>query len=343
MVQNVRKKPIMVNLVAALIMCLVTFIIGFSISSFVLLDSRIESAQEKNSELSLKIDEKDSEIKDLNATLEQKSKENVLLGEKIQEQAVTIENLKSDIASLQDNVAHISEVALGGASGTAGTLVTSVSALSVTEQLVILIAMLVLLVLIISISCVFISSFNRKKADDASMLESNGSEIKNPDEASLPKETEEPHLPEEDAPEQKEEETPALPHIVTDAINLLYRNGLEEAIPDLGGFRFGVTNFDEILSDKAKGKSFGNTDNGDFVAFLASDGQRKKLYIIPRYLTLSDSTVALRGVTDLFNITDGVNAITSGAVRIKSIAQPAVFSCGEHGWSIESKGNLIVI
>ena len=340
-----KRKPIMINLVASLIMCVVTFIIGFSISSFALLDSRLESAQEKNAELNAIIDEKDGEIKSLNEALEQKSKENVVLGEKIADQATTIEDLKSTVSSLEDDVNTISEVALGGNNVT-GTVVTTFAALSTTQQLVFFIVLLVILILIVSITCAVISAFSSPKK--ASLPEKVVKKRSEPveevieDEDMVEEEIEEESEEVEPEVDEKVEEPEAfIPKPVQEALNLLYRNNLEDSISALGGFKFGVTNFDEILSDKAKGKSFGNTENGDFVAFLSSENGVKKIFIIPRHLTLSDSTVALRGVTDLFNITDGAQIVTGGTVRIKSVKAPAVFICGENGWSIESKGLIL--
>lgn len=350
--QKNNNKPIMINLVAALILCLVTFIIGFSISSFVLLDSRIESAQEKISDLNVKLDEKDAKIKELNKTIDQKNENNVTLAEKIQEQATVIEKLNSEVSNLEHDVASISEAAINS-SGNGGSVVSSLAGLNLTQQLILFAILLVLLIFIISVTCAIIAvkspaeKGGKPKKNEKAKDELNLPAVSSETEASPDNGEDELSSSSASDSEVSEELTPSLfsesnsiPS-VTEAIDLLYHNNLEDSISELGGFKFGITNFDEILSDKSKGKAFGNCENGDFVAFMSSSSAVKKLYIIPRYLTLSDSTVALRGTTDLFSITDeSGNKVTNGTVKIKSIDSPAVFACGENGWAIEAKGAI---
>lgn len=351
--QNNNKKPIMINLVAALILCLVTFIIGFSISSVVLLDSRIESANEKISDLNVKLDEKDAEIKELNKTIDQKNENNVSLAEKIQEQAAVIEKLNSNVSSLEHDVASISEAAINSQGNGGNPAVGSLADLTITQQLILFVILLVLLIFIVSATCAIIAvkspaakngkpKKRAKTADEAYLPEpASETEALSDDLENELNSTADPtdEASEELAPDLSSESN--LIPSVTEAIDLLYHNNLEDSISELGGFKFGITNFDEILSDKSRSKAFGNCENGDFVAFMSSSSTVKKLYIIPRYLTLSDSTVALRGTTDLFSVTDeSGNKVTNGTVRIKSIDSPAVFACGENGWAIEAKGAI---
>lgn len=355
--QNNRKKPIMISLVAALIACLVAFVIGFTMSSFVLLDSKLENAQEKISELNEKVSEKNAEIKALKESIEEKDKNNVILAENLQVLAAEKDKLTNEIASLQQDVSSISEMAISG-NGAYGSIFEAFSTLTITQQLIVFVILFVLLVLIISVTCAYISSkSNPKKAKEKARRVRTERERIAPvaEEAPVAEGAEEYEEYEEEPSDFKgeyqeeeisEELTPQassseIPPVVAEAIDLLYHNNLEDSISEIGGFKFGITNFDEVLSDKAHGKAFGNSENGDFVAFMASAASLKKLYIIPRYLTLSDSTVALRGTTDLFNVSDeGGNSISHGTVRIKSIDSPAVFACGELGWSIESKGHI---
>lgn len=349
--QNNRKKPLMVSLVAALVMCIVTFILGFSTSSFVLLDSRLEDAQEKISSLNEKIKEKESEIKALNESVAQKNENNVVLGEKIQTQAAEIESLKAAVSSLEKDVTSISEAAIIGLDASGNPITATVGGLSLTQQLIVFVGLFVLVILIISITCSFIASKNssgksekkNRQASTDSLLTEEAYNSEQTDDAS---EAEGDSLAEgeEIAQELTPAPTPQTATVVDEAIDLLYHNNLEDSISDLGGFKFGITNFDEVLSDKSKGKAFGNSENGDFVAFMATVNSTRKLYIIPRYLTLSDSTVALRGTTDLFNVIDeGGNRVSHGTVRVKSIDSPAVFACGENGWGIEAKGVITAV
>ena len=360
--QKYRKKPIMVNLVAALIMCLLTFIIGFTTSSFVLLDSRIENAQEKISELNVEIDEKKDEIKALTAAIDEKNKNNVTLGEKIQEQAVIIEKLNSNVSTLEHDVESISEAAINGTVIPGGTLINTFVNLEFSQQVIILFALFILLILIISVTCAFIASKQSKGADKSKAQAANVeneisdvAEYETIEEAPVATEAayEEYDFSQEDSSdftednsvaetEEKQIEPSSSTPVVDEAIDLLYHNNLEDNISRLGGFKFGITNFDEVLSDKARGKAFGNSESGDFVAFMSTASQLRKLYIIPRHMALSDSSVVLRGTTDLFDITDeSGRRITSGTVRIKAVDAPAVFVCGENGWAIESKGSII--
>ncbi len=351
--QNNRKKPIMISLVAALVACVVAFVIGFSMSSFVLLDSKLENAQEKISELNEKISEKNTEIKALKASLEESSKNNALLGENLARTEATIDALNNEIASLRKDVSSISEAAISGDGAAYSSVFESFSHLSITQQLIIFVILFVILVLIISLTCSFISARSGEKTvTKKEKPKKIRREARKQLEDAPEKVTQEENNIEETAEAQEvvneevsEELTPAvassIPSVVDEAVDLLFHNNLEDSIAELGGFKFGITNFDEVLSDKAHGKAFGNSESGDFVAFMAKVASVRKLYIIPRYLTLSDSTVALRGTTDLFDVSDESGAsITHGTVRIKSIDSPAVFSCGENGWSIESKGHI---
>lgn len=358
-----KKKPVSITLAAAIVICIITFILGFVISSFAFLDSRLESASEKNAELSQLISEKDAEIKELKATIEQKDENNIILAEQIQTHLETIDSLNSEVENLKDDVTTISEAAINS-EGNAGSFFLSFAALTSSQQLIILVLLLVILIFIISISCSFIA------AKSPSSAEKKDKKIKKEKKAKKEKKQKSaPTLPTDDAPAENAEEAPAdaseatpdtnaededtadeptmpvdgkiLP-TVEKAIDLLYHNNLEDSISDLGGFKFGITNFDEILSDKRRPKSFGNSESGDFVAFMSTTPVSKKLYIIPRTLVLSDSTVALRGVTDLFNlVNEAGEKIDHGTVKIKQVSSPAVFACGEGGWAIESKGEII--
>ncbi|MBR5536126.1 MAG: hypothetical protein IKU60_05705 [Clostridia bacterium] len=339
-----RKKPVSITLAAASVICIITFILGFVISSFAFLDSRLETANEKNAELTQTINEKDAQIKELKGVIEQKDENNIILADKIQTHLDTIEKLKSEVSHLQSDVDTISEAAINSDFGASTALLVSFSTLTPSQQLIILVLLLVILIFIISITCGIIASKSSGKSK-----KSVENKIEEALEPSSSEETEEEDS--EPASEPVEEEAIEEPTMVSfdraipaveKAIDLLYHNNLEDSISALGGFRFGITNFDEILSDKRRPKSFGNSENGDFVAFMSSSQGAKKLYIIPRFLVLSDSTVALRGVTDLFDtVNEAGNVVTHGSVKIKTISSPAVFSCGDSGWAIESKGKLI--
>ena len=314
------------------------FIVGFCISSFAFLDSRLESAQEKIALLNETIDLKDEEIAHLNESIEEKDANNIALGEKIQDHLATIEALSANVQHLQEDVDYISETALNSVGAGGASIIASFSLLSTSQQLIILVLLLVIFIFIISITCSIIAA-NSSKAKKAKHTE------QAVEEASEPIEEENESLPEieEEAPSDVIEGDDK-PEAVDEAIDLLYHNNLEDSISDLGGFKFGITNFDEVLSDKAKGKSFGNSENGDFVAFMSAKSNVKKLYIIPRFMTLSDSTVALRGTTDLFTITDeGGNNINYGTVKVLTIDSPAVFALGENGWAIETKGEITAL
>ncbi len=361
-----KKKPVSITLAAAVVICIITFILGFVISSFAFLDSRLESANEKNAELSQLISEKESEIKELKAVIDTKDENNIVLAEQIQTHLDTIESLNSEVSNLKNDVDIISEAAINSDLGT-DAIYLSFASLTPSQQLIILVVLLVILIFIISISCTFIAAKSSNKGEKKEKKEKAKKEKKerkrkekeNAESASENEEAEaeSPEGSEEDAPGEEKAETaeevpeePTLPigdkilPAVEKAIDLLYHNNLEDSIADLGGFRFGITNFDEILSDKRRPKSFGNAENGDFVAFMSVTQTAKKLYIIPRALVLSDSTVALRGVTDLFTLTnESGEKLDHGTVKIKSVLSPAVFACGETGWSIESKGEIVAL
>ena len=354
-----KKKPISITMAAALVMCIITFILGFVISSFAFLDSRLESANENVAELNQLISEKNDEIKALKATIEQKDENNIILAEQIQTHLETIESLKGEVSHLQDDLDTISEAAINSEGSVAGTFLLSFASLTLSQQLIFLVLLLVVLIFIISITCTVIATKSspkkekkekKKKAKEVTEEETASEEVAEepvaaPEEETV-EESEEAEEPIEEAPINE----PTMPigdkilPSVEKAIDLLYHNNLEDSIADLGGFKFGITNFDEILSDKRRPKSFGNSENGDFVAFMSATRNSKKLYIIPRSLVLSDSTVALRGVTDLFNLTnENGEKVDHGAVKIKTVSAPAVFSCGDAGWAIESKGSITAL
>lgn len=352
-----KKKPISITLAAAVIICIITFIAGFVISSFAFLDSRLEAANEKTAALNQVISEKEGEIKELKKTIEQKDENNIILGEQLQTHLDTIEQLKGEVSNLKSDVDTISEAAINSDITPGSSLLISFAALTTSQQLIILVLLLVIFIFIISITCGIIASKSSGKSAEKKEKKRKEKAV---DAASVPAEEPQPEEPADENSEENdeeptsdnpaEEEAEAEPEIapektipaVEKAIDLLYHNNLEDSISDLGGFKFGITNFDEILSDKRKPKSFGNSENGDFVAFMSSSSPVKKLYIIPRFMVLSDSTVALRGITDLFNLTNEAgNSIDHGTVKIKEIASPAVFACGEGGWAIESKGEII--
>lgn len=363
-----KKKPISITLAATIVICIITFILGFVISSFAFLDSRLESANDKAAELTQLVNEKNEEIKSLKFTLEQKDENNIVLAEQIQTHLETIDSLKAEVSNLKNDVSTISEAAINSDMGT-NSFFLSFAALTASQQLIILVLLLVILIFIISISCGFIAAKSSKKVKEPKAKKEKKNKkqkaqeeaVSESDEASELDETklEEASSSEEiddnssfDEAETFEEEVdePTMPigdkvlPAVQKAIDLLYRNNLEDSISDLGGFKFGITNFDEILSDKRRPKSFGNSESGDFVAFMSSTETASKLYIIPRTLVLSDSAVSLRGVTDLFNIEDeNGEKIHGGTVKIKEVVSPAVFSCGDSGWAIESKGEIITL
>lgn len=353
-----KKKPISITIAAAAVLCIITFILGFVISSFAFLDSRLESANEKTSELTGLIAEKDSEIKNLKSIIETKDENNIILAEQIQTHLDTIESLKGEVSNLKNDVDTISEAAINSNMST-DKFILSFASLTPSQQLIILVLMLVILIFIISITCGVIAAKSpkgekkekKKKKEKAPKREKKQKkeEAEEPAEEKAEEPAEEALVSEEENEEAEEEaEEPTLSigdkifPAVEKAIDLLYHNNLEDSIADLGGFKFGITNFDEILSDKRRPKSFGNAENGDFVAFMSASQSAKKLYIIPRTLVLSDSTVALRGVTDLFNLkNEAGEKVDHGTVKIKEVSSPAVFACGEGGWAIEAKGEII--
>lgn len=352
-----RKKPISITLAAAVVICIITFILGFVISSFAFLDSRIETAKEKNAELSQSISEKDAEIKELKNAIEQKDENNILLAEQIQTHLDTIEKLNGEIANLKNDVDAISEAAIN-ADGNTSSFFLSFATLTLSQQLIMLVLLLVVLIFIISITCSVIASKTSGKAEKKAKRARKEKVVEAPVEeaATTEKSDAEEESSEEkpgEATEEAFEEAPEEPTMpicekslpaVAKAIELLYQNKLDDYISELGGFKFGITNFDEILFDKHRAKSFGNAENGDFVAFMSSSENPKKLYIIPRYLVLSDSTVALRGVLDLFNLSnENGDKLTGGTIQITKVPSPAVFVCGENGWSIEAKGEIVSI
>lgn len=349
---NNKKKPISITLVAALVLCLITFIAGFVISSFAMLDSRLEAANEKANELKDVISEKEARIEELNDIIDQKDKNNIILGDKIQLQQDTIDSLTSEVNALQSDVSYISQAAIDGTLTESALAFISFDALSLSQKLLFFFIIFVILILIISIACVLIaraaSSKKEKKSTPELLNEEEPENEQNEPANDEIAEADEPageEEPENDNPTADDTSAaPTASSVVDRAIDLLYHNNLEDSISDLSGFKFGITNFDEVLSDKSKGKSFGNSDNGDFVAFMSASGGIRRLYIIPRHLTLSDSTVALRGVIDLFNVVNEAgSSVTHGTVKIKTVDAPAVFACGENGWAIESKGKITAL
>ncbi len=359
-----KKKPTRVTLASALVCCIITFILGFVISSVAMSDSRVENANSKNVELQASIDEKNAEIDSLRKELDEKTENNIVLGEQIQAHLKTIDNLQSNVQNLETDVQNIADTALNGV--TAPTAIALLASLSMSQQLILLIALLVIIILIISITCGFIASVtNRKHSSEkpAKVKKHKKSKAK-PAPVSEPVESTS-ETPEENDSSSEDESSSDSENIeqsdtsladlgqtkefsfdnaVNEAIDLLYHNNLEDNISSIGGFKFGITNFEEILSDKAKSKSFGNTENGDFVAFMSTKTPVKKLYIIPRYMSLSDSSVALRGTTDLFDVFDEADKlVTHGTVKIKTIDSPAVFAFGPSGWHIESKGHITAL
>ncbi len=354
---NNSKKPITVSLMAALIICLITFFLGFFISSVAFLDSRLESANEEISALNQTIEAKNVEIDNLNTIINQKNESNIILAETISDHLETIDTLTSRISTLESDVDYVSEVALQSENFMGGSsFISAISLLSASQQLIMLVVLFVIIIFIVSVTCGILAGKNkqkrvyRKETDNAPLEETETEEDETkeePEEENNEDETEEEPEPVEEEAVEETEEAPSdsVPSSdlepVKKAVELLYSNALEDEITPLGGFRFGITNFNDILSDKAKGKSFGVVDNGDFVAFMSKESAIKRLYIIPRYMALSDSTVALRGVIDLFTITDeDNNTIDHGTVKIKSINSPAIFAFGEKGWAIESKGSI---
>ncbi len=353
-IRKKKKRPLSVHLSAALILALITFFVGYLIPSVFALDARIKSAQEEITKLEQQIKDDKAEIKELKSAAKEKDDANVALGNKIAEHLQTIEALNVKIKELESDVDFAAEAAMNGDDISDSQLTKSVSRLSSGQQLVIIVALFILLIFVISVTCGIIAAVKgapeesdksrrkkkRKKNDDE-----DEDEDKDEDE---PLEKEVPEAPvlsapaEETPSDEEPAEEPQSASILTtinEAISLLYTNKLEDGMADIGGFKFGVTNFEEILSDTAMGKSFGNSESGDFVAFMDEEADEKKLFIIPRYMTLSDSTVSLRGTVDLFDIIDeNNNEITHGTVKIKTVTRPAVFAFGSDGWAIDSKG-----
>lgn len=329
---------------AALIICVITYFAGFFTSSVVILDSRLQSANDEIDSLKETVKTKDEEIDSLNDVIDQKNESNIILAETVADHLETIDSLNTRIESLESDVDYVSEVALNGGGLVGVSLLSTFSLLTTNQQLILLVLLFVIVLFIVSITCGVIAAKNAgKKKAKAAPVNEDEAVIESSDETEETEEASENEALEEAPASGSSDPTPEFgyPEKVDDAIDLLYHQNLEDSISDLGGFRFGITNFDDILSDKAKGKSFGNSDNGDFVAFMDSKSNSKKLYIIPRHMALSDSTVALRGVTDLFNVTDeGGNAVTHGTVKIKTVDAPAVFAFGERGWYIETKGAI---
>ena len=380
---NKKKKAVHIRPMAAVIFCIITFAIGYALPSFFLLDSRIESANEEISQLKQTVTEKNSEIKELNNTIKLKDEANVALGDRIEEDLQTIDGLKAKISDLESDIDFAAQAAVSGFGSISDrdTILNARSSLSTTQQMILLLALFIVFIIIISITCVVISSVRRGKKpnsndDDEDDDDEEDEEEEAPkmsrrerrrerkmkkaqeeedaheavvaDEAEAPSENVQEESGEEAQELQEEqEETPIASYdttLIDKALDMLYDGSLEDNVDELGGFRFGVTNFEEILSDKARGKSFGNSDDGDFIAFMDSRTKTKKLYIIPRYLTLSDSAVSLRGTTDLFDIADeNGNVIIHGSVKIKSVASPAIFAFGENGWAIEAKGRVTAL
>ncbi len=348
-IRKKKKKPLSVHLSAALIFALVTFLIGYLIPSVFALDARIKSAQNEITKLEQEIKDNKAEIKDLKSAAKEKDDANVALGNKIAEHLQTIEALNVKIKELESDVDFAAEAAMNGDDISDSQITKSVSRLSSGQQLVIIVALFILLIFVISVTCGIIAAVKGAPTDDSEQPKRKKKRKKNDDEdEDEPIEEEVPaapvlRAPAEEAPSEEEPtDEPQSANILTtinEAISLLYTNKLEDGMADIGGFKFGVTNFEEILSDTAMGKSFGNSENGDFVAFMDEEADEKKLFIIPRYMTLSDSTVSLRGTVDLFDIIDeNNNEITHGTVKIKTVTRPAVFAFGSDGWAIESKG-----
>lgn len=354
---NRKKRPVCIRLSGAVILCVLTFALGYLLPSFFMLDARIESANGEISSLKDTINEKNGEIKSLKDTVKLRDEANIALGEKITENLSTIEELNARIADLEGDVELAANAAVSGINSASerNTIANSMSHLSTTQQLILLLALFLVFIIIVSASCVLISSFKRKKnkkdeEDEDDEIEEITEEQRQgeiPGKFGDTRETKEDiaEKPKEEAEERSEKETPAYDvSLIERAVGMLYANSLEDNVSSLGGFRFGVTNFEEILSDKAKGKSFGNSEDGDFIAFMENSSGTKKLYIIPRYLNLSESAVTLRGTTDLFDITDeNGKAVTGGSVKIKSVESPSVFAFGESGWGIESKGLIVAL
>ncbi len=359
-----KKKHLSLTLPAALILAVITFAVGYLLPSVFLLDSRIESANEEIDSLKAEIRENESSIASLNKQIEQKDAANIILANTIEDHLTTIDSLNAQITELEGDVDFASQVAMNNVDS--DIVVTSVSKLNSEQILIIFFALLVLLIFVVSITCAVIASARRGAPAKEKKKKKKDEPEEEPETAV--EETEARATPEDAAeageraaeaePSAGEEETAAeeqpkeeaedhaeedVPERVRTAIEYLSENKLEDSVSELNGFKFGVTNFDEILSNTAKGKTFGNSENGDFIAFMDSPSA-KKLYIIPRYMTLSDSAVTLRGTIELFDLADeSGSAVTSGAVKIKSVNTPAVFSFGETGWAIETKGSITVL
>lgn len=337
-----KKRPLSITLAAALVLCLITFIIGILIPSVFLLDSRIKSANEQIDSLKTTVSEQKKEIKSLNDAIEQKDAANITLGETISEHLFTIEQLQAQIADLEGEVEFAAEAAVSGISSYSerNQLINSMSSLSSQQVLIILAALFVLLIFIISVTCGVIATSKKNvtpapKPEEKKLPSDDFPLFEDEDEESFREE--EAPAPEESGTRRSDDSTGSAK--VASAVEALYGNALEDSYSSLGGFLFGITNYDDVLNNTANGKSFGNSDSGDFVAFMDSADEAKRLFIIPRYMSLSDSTVTLRGMTDLFDIFDeSDNEVTHGSVKIKSVDSPAVFVFGENGWTIESKG-----
>jgi len=362
-----KKKPLSVTLWAALIFAVITFFVGYIIPSVFMLDSRIVSKNDEIESLNQEIKDLKSEISSLEASIKEKDEANVLLGEKISEHLQTIEALNAKVSELESDVDFAAKVAMNQESPSENQITSSVSRLSSGQQLVILLGLFILLIFVISVTCGVIAAVKgtpdpaekeakkkkkkekkekkKKNAEPEETAKSENAEESKPEKA---EESSEPPISEESVSEPKKAEEPQNPAASSDplldsvnsAIASLYEGKLEDGMEKLGGFKFGITNFDEVLSHKASGKSFGGSENGDFVAFMTEDGH--KLYIIPRYMALSDSAVSLRGVTDLFEMADkNGNPVPRGTVKIKAVEKPAVFEFGDGGWAISSKGEII--
>jgi hypothetical protein len=360
-----KKRPLSITLAAASVLAVITFIIGILIPSVFMIDSRIKSANDEISSLKETVSQQKKEISSLNEAVKQKDDANVALGDAINEHLSTIDELRTQISQLEGEVNFAAEAAVSGISSASdkNRLLNSASRLSSQQMLIILAALFVLVIFIVSVTCGVIASLKKissehapsKKDDEAKALpekieEAQESEDSVTDEESVDYTPFDEEAPNDEKPEEAEEAEPveeekpeksAHSFDITNAIDALYKNNLETSYQDLGGFLFGITNYDDILNDKAKGKSFGNSENGDFVAFMDSSSDAKKLYIIPRSMSLSDSTVTLRGMCDLFNISDSQgNHIKNGSVKIDTVDSPAVFAFGSNGWAIESKGEI---
>lgn len=336
-----KKRPLSITLAAAVILCIITFVIGILIPSVFLLDSRIESANEEIASLKNTVSEQKKEISSLNDTISARDEANIILGEKINDHLLTIEQLQAQISKLEGEVDFAAEAAISGISSGSDRNRLMISSLSSRQLLVILASLLVLVIFIISVTCGVIASV-KKPSDHAKSHSDEG--MPSPEDIPLPSFDEEAPPEEDQSQENSPEHGEQTEDNVSFAVEALYSNTLEDTYASLGGFLFGITNYDDVLNNRANGKSFGNSDSGDFVAFMEESADVKKLYIIPRYMSLSDSAVTLRGMTDLFDIADeSGEEKTHGSVKIKSVNSPAVFAFGDNGWAIEAKGSVTVL